>query len=184
MRSVFATDRFVLRELGPDDAAEMYALNADPEVVRYTGNGPFASVEEARSFLESYDAYRVQQMGRWGVIAKDGGAWLGWCGLKRDSDGEVDLGYRLHRRFWGRGVATETGAGTLGYGFGALALDRIVGRVLPENHASHGVLKKLGMRRTEDRLEQGVVWEVYELGRFGWAGRIVRSAGGSHEQLL
>lgn len=165
MRTVFETDRFLLRELHPDDAAEMYALNADPEVVRYTGNGPFTSVEEARSFLESYDAYRVQRMGRWVIIAKDGGAWLGWCGLKRDPHGEVDLGYRLHRRFWGRGVATEAGAGSLEYGFGPLGLDRIVGRVLPENHASHGVLKKLGMRRTEDQLEDGLVWQVYELYR-------------------
>ncbi|MES2643837.1 MAG: GNAT family N-acetyltransferase [Myxococcota bacterium] len=164
MCTLIETDRFVLRELGPDDAEEMYALNADPEVVRYTGNGPFASVEEARAFLESYDAYRVQRMGRWGVIAKDGGSWLGWCGLKRDSHGEVDLGYRLHRRFWGRGVATETGAASLEYGFGPLALDRIVGRVLPENHASHRVLQKLGMRRVADQVEDGVVWQVYALG--------------------
>jgi ribosomal-protein-alanine N-acetyltransferase len=165
MRPVIETDRFLLRELHPDDAAEMFALNADPEVVRYTGNGPFASVEDARTFLESYDAYRVQRMGRWGIVAKDGGALLGWCGLKRDSHGEVDLGYRLHRRFWGQGVATETGAASIEYGFGALALDRIVGRVLPENHASRRVLQKLGMRRVDDQLEDGAVWQVFELRR-------------------
>ena len=86
-----------------------------------TSTHPFASVEEARAFLEAYPDYRVHGMGRWAVVAKDGGAWLGWCGLKRGPDGEVDLGFRLHRRYWGRGVATETGAASLAHGFGASA---------------------------------------------------------------
>ena len=122
-------------------------------------------MEEARTFLEGYLDYRVHGMGRWVIVAKDGGAVLGWCGLKRDPHGEVDLGYRLHRRFWGRGVATETGAGALAYGFGPLALDRIVGRVVAENEASHRVLRKLGMRRVDDKVEDGAVWQVYELRR-------------------
>jgi RimJ/RimL family protein N-acetyltransferase len=122
-------------------------------------------VEEARTFLENYADYRVHGMGRWAIVAKDDGAVLDWCGLKRGVHGEVDLGYRLHRRFWGRGVATETGAGALAYGFGPLALDRIVGRVVAENEASHHMLRKLGMRRVADHIEAGAVWQMYALSR-------------------
>ncbi|MEZ4687860.1 MAG: GNAT family N-acetyltransferase [Bacteroidia bacterium] len=75
-----------------------YELNADPEVIRYTGDPPFGSVEEARKFIEEYDAYAKHGIGRWAVIEEEMGDFIGFCGLKKHDDGEVDLGYRLRRR--------------------------------------------------------------------------------------
>lgn len=145
MTLVTETTRLVLREMIPADAGEAFALNADPEVVRYTGDGPFASVEEARAFLTHYPDYRVHGMGRWAVLRKADGKWLGWCGLKRHSNGDVDLGYRLLREHWGQGYATEAGKACLEVGFGHFALETIIGRVARENIASIRVLEKLGM---------------------------------------
>jgi RimJ/RimL family protein N-acetyltransferase len=58
------TTRLLLRRMHPDDAQEMFDLNKDLDVVRYTGDGAFASVEEARQFLASYDAYEKWGYGR------------------------------------------------------------------------------------------------------------------------
>jgi RimJ/RimL family protein N-acetyltransferase len=158
------TARLVLRELGPDDAAFAHALNADPEVLRYTGDPPFSSVEDARAFLERYDDYRRHGMGRWGAALKPNGELVGWCGLKRHVDtGEVDLGFRFARRAWGRGLATEAAAACLRHGFEALGLDRIVGRAMEANAASHRVLEKIGLRLVGRFVEGGATWRLYDI---------------------
>ncbi len=126
------------------DAEHAFALNNDPEVLRYTGDDPFASVEEARAFLVAYPAYRQDGFGRWAVELHDG-TWLGWCGLRRQADGAVDLGYRFLRAYWGQGYATEAGLACLAWGFEQAGLAEIIGRVAKDNQASIRVLEKVGM---------------------------------------
>jgi len=71
------TERLYLREITADDAQLAYELNLDEEVIRYTGDGPFESVEEARDFLSKYDHYQKYGFGRWGVIRKSDNEFLG-----------------------------------------------------------------------------------------------------------
>lgn len=144
---LFESERLAFRELSPDDAAALYRLNADPEVIRYTGDPPFSSEEEARTFVLGYDRYRKHGYGRWGVVKRQDDDFLGWCGLN-NIDGEIDLGYRFFRSAWGRGFATEAARACIEYGFGTLGLSRIIARALPENIASWKVLEKVGMRFT------------------------------------
>lgn len=139
------TPRLLLREFTPDDAAQMYQLNLDPEVIRYTGDGPFASVATARDFLSRYDVYQRYGMGRLAVLRREDEQWLGWCGLKYHPDQEaVDLGFRFFRRFWGQGYATESGRACLEYGFQMLELHEIIAHVVKVNIGSVRVLEKLG----------------------------------------
>ena len=73
---------------------------------------------------------------------------IGFNGLKFLPElGETDLGYRLRRDCWGRGFATESSLAIVRHGFEVLKLERILGLVLPGNHASIRVLEKVGMRR-------------------------------------
>lgn len=146
MNAIATTERLYLREMTADDAEHAFLLNNDPEVLRYTGDGSFASVEAAREFLAAYPDYKLDGFGRWAVLRRSDGAWLGWCGLKRLPNGTVDLGYRLLREQWGQGYATEAGRACLELDFGRFGLDTIIGRVARENAASIHVLEKLGMR--------------------------------------
>ncbi|MEY4926945.1 MAG: hypothetical protein RI894_1381 [Bacteroidota bacterium] len=140
------TPRLILRELSTSDAAASYALNADPLVIKYTGDKAFDSVAEARDFLSNYDPYTPTNMGRWAVIVKETGENIGFCGLKYHPEtDEVDLGYRLLRKEWGKGYATEASQVCLQYGFEVLGLPRIYAQAALENTASIGVMKKLGM---------------------------------------
>lgn len=145
MNTITETIRLQLREFRISDAHDLYALNADPEVLRYTGDKAFGSPAEAESFLTNYRDYDLHGFGRWAVIDRESGDFLGWCGLKRNEENLVDLGFRLFKSAWGQGYATEAAKACLGYGFESLKLEEIIGRASRENSASLRVLQKLGM---------------------------------------
>lgn len=161
MRKILETERLLLREFEPSDAQAMYDLNADPEVIRWTGDPPFDSVEHAETFLQKYPDYDRNGYGRWSVIVKETDEFVGWCGLKLNEKDLIDLGYRFFRKDWGKGYATESAAACLGYGFLALGMDEIIGRVAPENVASIRVLEKLGMTFWKEDDCKGILDSMY-----------------------
>src|SRR5689334_11694423 len=117
MTIILRTARQTLRHLVPEDAAMMFALHGDPAVMRYLPDGPFESIEAARRFLEGYQAvYRDDGFARWAVVEDATGETVGWCGLRRLEDGDVDVGYRYLPSAWGRGLATEAARACLEYG--------------------------------------------------------------------
>lgn len=165
MTFILESARLRFRESTPDDAEHMFALNSDPEVVQYTGDGPFASIEDARSFLENYvNVFRRFQRGRWLLELKSTGEVIGWCGLKfHEDNSETDVGYRLFKKYWGNGYATEAAKAAIAYGFDTLQLNRIVAHARKENIASLKVLEKCGMKIIgEDHDCDGeiFVWEI------------------------
>ena len=162
MAPVITTKRFYLQQFSPTDAGTMFRLNSDPEVMRYTGDVPFTSVAEAAAFLENYSAYKNFGYGRWMIFSNIDNEPYGWCGLKLDPEiNQVDLGFRLFRKYWNNGVATETGKACLDYAFNNLKLSRVVGRAHSDNKASIRVLQKLGMQYEEDFIWRGQNWVKY-----------------------
>ncbi len=144
---VLETERLLLRPLGPEDAEDMFALNSDPEVMKYTGDEPFADLEAARSFLAEYPKgqYQTYKVGRMAVQLKETGEVMGWCGLKYHADtGETDLGYRLMRKYWGKGYATEASLAHLEHALHTMGLKRVIARAMQNNHASIRVMEKCG----------------------------------------
>jgi ribosomal-protein-alanine N-acetyltransferase len=143
---ILQTQRLLLRELTPADAESFYLLNSDPEVLQYTGDEPFKDTEAAKEFLESYSHYKEYGFGRWAVINKADGAFLGWCGLKYTPESnEYDIGFRFFKKCWNMGYATESATACLDYGFNRLGMNTIVGRAMKANTASVKVLEKIGM---------------------------------------
>jgi len=148
MQITIETDRLLLRALSLDDAPVFFELNSDPEVVRYTGGDSLGSVAEARQRIceRILRDYAVHGFGRCAMILKETGALIGLAGLKHlDEFEQVDVGYRLLRKFWGRGLATEAARASIAYGFDVLRLPQIIGLVDPPNLASVRVLEKSGL---------------------------------------
>ena len=54
MKIIKETERLILREHNAADAENAYLLNLDPDVIKYTGDDAFTSIEEARTFLINY----------------------------------------------------------------------------------------------------------------------------------
>lgn len=158
------TERTYLRELHVNDAKDFYQLNADEEVLRYTGDVAFPSIRDAELFLQNYSHYQNYGFGRWAVIDKKTDNFLGWCGLKYTPEkDEVDIGFRFYRKYWGFGYATESAKVCLAYGFEKFNLQRIVGRAMSENSASIRVLEKIGMHWIEKFSQEEKVWFLYEI---------------------
>lgn len=161
MKRILETGRLFLRQFSAQDAGYLYELNRDPEVIQFTGDPPFDSVENAAEFLEGYDAYRKDGFGRWAVVDKSTGEFIGWCGLKRNSENQVDIGFRFFKKVWNRGYATESARACLEYGFRRHGFQEIIGRAAKKNSASIRVLEKIGMVYWKEGPCEGIPDAVY-----------------------
>lgn len=144
---MLTTSRLFIRPVQIEDAKNLYELNLDPEVVRYTGDKAFPSVLESQKLIQERMIPQFQKTGMSRLIVFQGTEFIGWCGPKYHPEtDEVDLGYRLARKFWGNGFATEASLACLDYGFNKLNINRIIAKAMPQNIASLKILIKLGMK--------------------------------------
>ena len=158
------TQRLLLREFQIEDAKHLFQMNEDWDCVKYTGDVAFKNIEEAENFIKNYNYYSKYGFGRWAVLDKITGEFLGWCGLKYGEElNEYDLGFRFLKKHWGNGYATEASELCLNIGFGKFNISEIVGRVMPDNIASIRVLEKLGMIYRETRTVNGVDWLILSI---------------------
>lgn len=140
------TDRLRLRMFRPDDLDHLATLFADPEVVRYVGDGKPISRDEADRALQSIiQHWHKHGFGRWAVEDKTTGEFVGFGGLRSLLE-QPEVVYHFARAHWGKGLATELATASLRYGFETHRFDRIVAIAKPENIASIHVMEKLGMR--------------------------------------
>lgn len=162
MKQILETPRLLLREIGPEDAEFFFELNSDLEVMKYTGDKPFSSVEDARNFLNNYSDFKKYGMGRWAVIEKESNLILGWCGIKFSPNlNEYDIGYRFFKKYWNNGYATESAKACVEYGFKELNIKEIVGRAIAENTASIRVLRKIGLEFLREQIKDGQTENIY-----------------------
>lgn len=160
------TGRLVLRPFTLDDAEAWLPLISLPEIIRYTGDTPAGSVDEARELLRTRPLRDYEQygFGRLAVVEKASGRLVGFCGFKYVVElGEVDIGYRFLPDCWGKGYATESAGALMRDGRRELKIRRVVGTVHPDNPASGRVLEKLGLRfeRLLEPDEDGVGFLLY-----------------------
>jgi RimJ/RimL family protein N-acetyltransferase len=144
------TARLRLTPLTGEHVGAVMAMDADPLVMRYIGNGqpvtPSAAL--AQSYLERWAVRRPQALGVWAIheLSDAAQTFLGWVSLK-DLDGTefIEVGYRLPQHAWGRGIATEAAARVIRYGFEHVGLPVIVGITHADNARSQAVLMKCGL---------------------------------------
>jgi RimJ/RimL family protein N-acetyltransferase len=166
------TERLLLRRWRADDAAPLAALNADPEVMRFIGRGAVLGRGLSDDLLYRFEReWRERGFGLWAVEElSTPGALIGFCGLTvpmflPDVLPAVEVGWRLARGAWGRGLATEAARAALAFGFGPEhGMGEIVAVVDPDNVRSLRVAEKLGMTARPDRFHAGANRRVRVLG--------------------
>ena len=175
MKVILETERLLLREILPTDLDGMFELDSDPEVHRYLGNRPATNkkqLEEVIAFIRQQ--YADNGVGRWAIVGKSTNEFMGWAGLKWVEDTinqhthYYDLGYRLNRKYWGQGIATESAIASLNYGFRTLELTEIMAAAHVENQASNKVLKKVGFHQVETFVYDNAEHHWYTMNRGDW----------------
>ncbi|WP_316832820.1 GNAT family N-acetyltransferase [Pedobacter aquatilis] len=116
------------------------------------GNNPFKTEAESAANIAFIRAQYINNgIGRWAVIEKLTGNFVGWAGLKlmlETHNGHTnyyDLGYRFIQCHWGKGYATEAAKAVLDYGFRVMGLNEIIGIADIDNTSSIKVLEKAGL---------------------------------------
>ena len=144
----FHTERLYLRPRSLADIDALVAMDGDPEVMRYVGDGSVRDAASQRVVLTEWLSGTLPSgLGAWSVFPRDAkDDLLGTTFLVPLPDTDlVEIGWRYRRNVWGRGYATEAAAAVLNYGFTTLALDEIVAVVYLENIRSIRVMEKLGL---------------------------------------
>ena len=170
MNLILETNRLVLREMKLSDASALLEMDSNPEVHQYLWNKPVKDISEVHSYIEVVRAQYIQNnIGRFVVILKETNELIGWAGLKYNTEMVnnkihfYDIGYRLNERFWGKGYASEASFAWLDYGFNVMKIKVMEAAAHSDNIASNKILLKIGLKMTEQYLEDGVYWNWYEL---------------------
>ena len=189
LTSVFATfptletERFLLRQVTPDDVADIFHILGSPEVVRHLGRPPMATMDEAVRRVQAYQTVFDDQEGIPWAITRRGekqviGTFVFWHLIPDHYRAEI--GYILAPEWWGQGAATEAARAVLTFGFTTMGLHSAEAQTAPENAASRRVLEKLGFVKEgyfrenfyDPVAQQFSDTVVYSLLKAAWMGRI------------
>jgi RimJ/RimL family protein N-acetyltransferase len=166
------TERLLIRELKAEDVPALAAILGDAQVMRHSVGGVM-NEKDTREFVAGcIFSYQANGFGPWAVIDKATSVFIGFCGLNAEPvEGveEVEIGYRLARDYWGKGLATEAAKATRDCAFGVLGVDSLIAIVEPENIASVNVIEKLGFNTFihSQYHRRGV--KIYRMTRLNWA---------------
>lgn len=139
----------VLRELEPSDATALEEVLCDPEVMRF---GFLRTPQECATFVaEAIESYARHGVGPFAVCEGTDSTLVGYCALRRgldwQADDEIEIGYRIARRSWGRGLATAAATTARDLAFDVHRAKRLLAAIDPDNVASIRVAERIGMRR-------------------------------------
>lgn len=170
MAVLITTDRLILREILPTDIEGFFDMDTDPEVHTYLGNNPVTTKEQivaAIAFIRQQ--YVDHGIGRWAIIDKNTHDFIGWAGLKwvteltNNHKNYYDLGYRLRKKYWGKGIATEAARASLTYAFTTLNADVVFAMADCANIGSNTILQKIGLQLVETFYDDGVLHNWYRI---------------------
>lgn len=170
MNLILETDRLILRQMLLSDAEALFEMDSNPKVHQFLWNKPLTDISEVNSYVKLVRAQYIQNnIGRFVVILKETNKLIGWAGLKYNTEmannkvGFYDIGYRLNEKFWGKGYASEASFAWLDYGFNVMKIKIMEAAAHKQNIASNRILQKIGLKMTEQYMEDGVSWNWYEL---------------------
>jgi len=160
------TERLLLRPPGPEDTEALAPMYADPEVMRYLGDGrTFTRAETQRSVQRMIDTWESDGFGLFTTVHKESGSVIGRVGLivwnpetwqltRAGGDGptELEVGYTIGRPYWGLGYATEAARAARDFALEQLGARRLIALIIHGNGASENVAYKLGFAYERDIL--------------------------------
>ncbi|MEV6250914.1 MULTISPECIES: GNAT family N-acetyltransferase [Streptomyces] len=165
------TPRLILRRWSDDDLVPLAEINADPEVMRWIGDGSVRDLEQTAEDIERYEEeWDEEGFGLFAVELIASGELIGFAGLSvpeflPEVMPDVEIGWRLGRPFWGQGYASEAAHAVLEFALQDRGLDRVVAITHISNQASENVIGKLGMtaERETNHPEFDVPLRVYAI---------------------
>lgn len=164
--------RLIYRPFEISDAAEMFAMDNNPNVHKYLWQKPTIDIKVSIQIIEYLQKqYSENRIGRYATVLKETGEFIGWTGIKFVNDhvengntNFYDYGYRLSEPFWNKGYATEATKAWLDYGFNHMKIEEMNAYTHAENGASNHILSKSGFQFIEEYSNnEGIIWKWWQL---------------------
>ncbi len=154
--AVGETDRLILRDWTDEDEQNFYKVMNEPEVMQHLGG-----VQSPEEWRAAY--HRIRSFSRdfghtfWIIEDRKSREIIGFCGIKRVNapgagtlTGSHEIGWRLRRDAWGKGIAKEAAILSFDLAFGRFGAPHVIAMTVDRNEASWGLMKRLGMSRRQD----------------------------------
>lgn len=171
---LFTSARLGFRNWQDADIQKMAEINADPDVMEFfPGTHSYEKTEE---FIERMKKQMAAKGYCYFAVDKlENAEFIGFIGIS-DQTYEasftpcIDIGWRLGKKEWGKGYATEGAGRCLDYAFNQLGIKKIYSIAPKINAKSEHIMLKIGMRKVgefihpalarDERLKQCVLYEI------------------------
>jgi RimJ/RimL family protein N-acetyltransferase len=163
------SERVLLRMFRESDLDAYAEMCADPEVMRYLGDGAtLTRAESWRNMAVVMGHWQLRGFGLWAVEERETGFLVGRVGCWRPEGWPgFEIGWTLRRAFWGRGYATEAARMALHQAFATLDQTHVISLIQPRNAPSIRVARRIGMRRERTGEVMGNPVVIYGIDRPG-----------------
>nr|WP_299179112.1 GNAT family N-acetyltransferase [uncultured Neptuniibacter sp.] len=171
MVQICETERLIIRSLSLGDLPELADILSDPEVMKHSVKG-VCDEAATRKFIEwCLACYASQGVGPWALIDKQTSELIGFCGVgpeKVDDAEVINLGYRLAKRYWNKGIASEAVRAVLDFAFVKKQFHSVFVIIEPEHLASLRVAEKTGFSSFESIDFHGRSVRLYRMTSDQW----------------
>jgi len=157
------SERLVLRPPREDDLDASAAMYADPEVMRYLGDGHVFTRQESWRYLAFIVGHwQLRGFGMWSVTLRDDDRMIGRAGFfEPDGWPGFEIGWTFARHAWGHGYATEAALCALRHGREVMRRTEFVSVIHPGNAASIRLAERIGERYLRSELVNGQSRAIY-----------------------
>lgn len=163
---ILETSRLTLRYITSRDAEALMAILGDAEVMQFSIIGIHSS-KQIKQFIEQrLISYLEDGFGLYALVHKQNQELIGYCGFfiqSIEQQKEVEVGYRLAKKYWGQGLATEAAKAVVEYGQQRFNFRRFVCLIEIKNNRSIRVAQKLGMKLEKKIIYHGLNVAMYSL---------------------
>ncbi|OCQ20585.1 acetyltransferase [Pseudoalteromonas luteoviolacea] len=167
---ISATSRLTYRLLTPADRNLLFALDQDPEVMRYINGGKPNTLDDIDNFfIPRLRQFTNQQKGwgLWGCFLKPHNEFIGWVLVRpmdfftaQRTDNNLEIGWRFMQPHWGKGLASEAALQVSESLIQSRVCDTLTAIALPDNLGSIKIMEKIGLTYKESKLHQDPLGNV------------------------
>lgn len=160
------TGRLRLEPINESLANELWELFQDDGVAKWYG-GKWSKEKAHAEAIKMGDAWaKPGGVHKWMAFDRATNVLIGRGGLSVvniEGKDELEIGWVLLEKFWGRGYATEIGKAGLDLAFNELGADHVIAFTEPHNTQSRAVMERVGFTYVKEIQHDGELFVLYSL---------------------
>lgn len=163
------SSRLITRFLKPSDISIWADFYEDKDAVEFFSSfGLKSNIEQAKYMIDKQlDRYSNNRFGHQALIEKETNNFIGVCGLltqEVDNIVEIEVGYHIFKKYWGKGFAPEAAKLFIDYAFENDLTNSVISVIDTRNLKSQKVAEKNGLiREKQTKYSDGEDVYIYRI---------------------